>query len=102
MECLTSSNFIKHDQILSKEIVAYQYSILSGSNGIEGCFCPVSTSQPVACLTKLKYTLFYIGGWTFTHTALNLAHNQLFTAAKGARANVAKVRDKVIRFTDHH
>ncbi|CAH3183434.1 unnamed protein product [Porites evermanni] len=36
-------------------------------------------------------TISHEGGWTYTGKALNLAYKQLFTAAKGARAKVAKV-----------
>ena len=38
---------------------------------------------------------WFSGGWTYTGKALNLAYNQLFTAAKGARVNVAKVSVKL-------
>ena len=46
--------------------------------------------------------LVFSGGWTYTGKALNMAYNQLFTAAKGARANVVKVRNKLRPFRKSH
>lgn len=34
---------------------------------------------------------WFVGGWTHTGTALEMAYTQLFASNKGARANVAKV-----------
>lgn len=34
---------------------------------------------------------YFLGGWTYTGRALNLAYSQLFTSSKGARGNVARV-----------
>lgn len=36
-------------------------------------------------------TLSTTEGWTFTHKALNVAKNQLFQLANGARPGVSKV-----------
>ena len=57
----------------------------------------------LSCLVFLSFTLIYltgnvwlVGGWTYTGKALQLAYNQLFVAAKGARGNVAKVKEKKV------
>ena len=52
----------------------------------------VITLLPVILSTWLDGLLFvFLGGWTYTAKALDLAYNGLFHSSKGARSNVARV-----------
>ncbi|XP_068676816.1 uncharacterized protein [Montipora foliosa] len=69
---------------------AAQFGVITYSTGAQ-LDITLSQYKTSASFAQRVNSIKHAGGWTFTGKALQLAYNQLFVAAKGARGNVAKV-----------
>ncbi|KAJ7357802.1 behavioral response to pain [Desmophyllum pertusum] len=69
---------------------AAQFGVITFSTGAHMDIA-LNKYRDLASFARGVNAIRHAGGWTYTGKALNLASSQLFTSARGARANVAKV-----------